>query len=51
VSGLDAACQAASTQGLRLALMCSLVFFLWAAVHYLLASRTLKNDLYVPQPA
>lgn len=47
-AALDAACQAASTQGLRLALLCSLVFFLWAAVHYLLASRTLKRDLYAP---
>jgi hypothetical protein len=31
-AGMDAACQAASTHGLRLALLCSLVFFLWAAV-------------------
>jgi hypothetical protein len=50
VSGADAAmdmaCRAASTQGLRLALICGLVFFLWAAVHYLLAARTLRRDLY-----
>lgn len=49
--GVDAACQAASTHGLRLALLCGLVFFLWAAVHYLLASRTLKRDLYTAPPA
>jgi hypothetical protein len=48
---LDAACQAASTQGLRLALVCGLVFLLWAAVHYLLASRTLKRDLFAPARA
>jgi xanthosine utilization system XapX-like protein len=47
-SGLDAACQAAATHGLRLALLCALVFFLWASVHYVLASRTLKRDLYTP---
>jgi predicted MFS family arabinose efflux permease len=50
-AGLDVACQAASTEGLRLALICSLVFFLWAAAHYLLASRTVKRDLYVPPPS
>jgi predicted MFS family arabinose efflux permease len=50
-AGMDAACQAASTHGLRLALLCSLVFFLWAAVHYVLASRTLKRDLYAPPAA
>ena len=45
-AAMDVACRAASTQGLRLALICGLVFFLWAAVHYLLAARTLKRDLY-----
>jgi predicted MFS family arabinose efflux permease len=44
-AGLDAACRAASTQGLRLALLCATVFLLWAATHFLLASRTLKRDL------
>ena len=47
-AALDVACRAASTQGLRLALICGLVFFVWAAVHYLLAARTLKRDLYAP---
>jgi hypothetical protein len=50
-AALDTACQAASTHGLRLALLCSLVFFVWASVHYLLASRTLKRDLYAPASA
>lgn len=44
-AALDAACRAASTQGLRMALLCATVFLLWAAVHFLLASRTLKRDL------
>jgi predicted MFS family arabinose efflux permease len=43
----DAACRAASTSGLRTAIMCSLVFFVWSALHFLLASRTVKRDLYV----
>ena len=44
---LDAACQAASTQGLRYALISMLIVFLWGAVHYFLAARTLRRDLYV----
>jgi hypothetical protein len=24
------------------------IFFVWAAVHYVLAARTLKRDLYQP---
>lgn len=47
-AALDAACRAASMQGVRMALMCGTVFFLWAAIHFLLASRTVKRDLYVP---
>lgn len=48
----QAACRAASTQGLRSALLCATVFFLWAAVHFLLASRTLRRDLVAaPAPA
>ncbi|HMA11744.1 MAG TPA: hypothetical protein VKO83_07630, partial [Steroidobacteraceae bacterium] len=50
-AALDLACRAAATQGLRLALLCGLVCFLWAAVHYVLAARTLKRDLYVPPAA
>lgn len=47
---LDAACKSAAASGLRLALICALAFFLWAAVHYLLAARTLKQDRYAPLP-
>lgn len=48
---IDQACLAASTQGLRYALISVLAIFFWAALHYLLASRTLKQDLYVaPTP-
>ncbi len=50
-AALDAACRAASTQGLRMAMVCGTVFFLWSAVHFLLASRTVKRDLYLPPPA
>jgi predicted MFS family arabinose efflux permease len=44
-AGLDDACRAASTHGLRMALLCASVFLWWAAAHFLLASRTLKRDL------
>jgi hypothetical protein len=47
-AALDLACQAASVDGLRLALIGVLVFFVWGAVHYLLAARTLQRDLYDP---
>lgn len=43
---VDAACVAASAQGLRFALMSVLVFFPWAVVHYVIAAKTLKQDLY-----
>ena len=45
---LDLACRAASARGLRDALACVQFFYFWAAVHYLLAARTLKKDLYAP---
>lgn len=38
------ACAAAQGRGLRLALMASLVVLVWAAVHFLLAGRTLLRD-------
>ena len=47
-AAFDLACREASTQGLKNALMCGAVFFVWAAVHFLLAARTLKRDLHVP---
>jgi hypothetical protein len=49
-AALDLACRAASSLGLKLALMCATAFLLWAAVHFLLAARTLRNDL-VASPA
>jgi len=48
---LDAACRAASTQGLRYALLSMLIIFVWGAVHYFLAARTLRRDLYSAQDA
>ena len=45
---LDRACRAASTQGLRHALIAVLIFFVWGAVHYVLAARTLRQELYRP---
>jgi predicted MFS family arabinose efflux permease len=47
-AALDEACRLASTQGLRMAMVCGTVFFLWASLHFLLASRTVKRDLYAP---
>lgn len=46
-AALDLACRTATSEGLRLALISVLVFFVWAAVHYLLAARTVRKDLYV----
>lgn len=48
VAVLDAACRSASSEGLRLALMSALVFFIWASVHYFAAARTLRRDVYAP---
>jgi predicted MFS family arabinose efflux permease len=48
---LATACRDASTQGLRMALICGAVFFIWAALHFLLAARTLRRDLYAAPPA
>lgn len=45
-TALDAACRAASTDGLRYALISVLLLFLWGAVHYVLAARHLRADLY-----
>lgn len=50
-AALDLACRTASSEGLRLALISVLVFFVWAAVHYLLAARTVRRDLYLPAAA
>ena len=47
-SALDVACLAASTDGLRYGLISVLAFFFWAAIHYVLAARHLKDDFYDP---
>jgi predicted MFS family arabinose efflux permease len=47
-SPLDAACLAASTDGLRYALLSMLAVFLWAGLHYFIAARYLRTDLYDP---
>lgn len=47
-TSLDGACVSASTMGLRYALISVLLAFAWGAVHYLLAARTLKDELYDP---
>ncbi len=44
-SALQQACGAASAAGIRSAMMVMSVFLVWAAVHYLLAARTLRADL------
>ncbi len=49
-AGLDAVCRAASTEGLRHALISVQVLYVWAAIHFLLAARTLRRDLHDPQP-
>lgn len=48
---LVAACQHATAQGLKNALTISTLIFIWAAVHYILAARTLRRDLAVTQPS
>ncbi len=40
---LDAACAAASAYGLRMALVTSCIFFVWGAIHYWLAARTIEK--------
>jgi predicted MFS family arabinose efflux permease len=50
-AAMQAACGSASAGGLRLALISALGFFLWAAVHYAAAARTLRRDTYAPSPA
>lgn len=41
----------ASGEGMRYALASVTIVFLWSAVHYLLAARTLRRDLYVASEA
>jgi MFS family permease len=44
-SGVEGLCQAAAANGLRWALVLCTIAFLWAAIHYLIAARTLRKDL------
>jgi predicted MFS family arabinose efflux permease len=48
-TALDLACLAASTDGLRLAMLSILGFFAWAALHYWFAGKHLEGDLYQPE--
>ncbi|MCW2350464.1 spinster family MFS transporter [Sphingobium sp. B12D2B] len=48
-TALDAACLTASSTGLRYALVTVLVLFFWAALHYVLAARDLRKDVYKPE--
>lgn len=44
-AAMDQVCKAAAATGVRWALVLSTLAFLWAAVHYLIAARTLRADL------
>ncbi len=46
---LQAACAAASADGLRIAIMITVAIFAWGAVHYLLAARHIRADLARPE--
>ena len=48
-AGAGAACHAASATGLRLALSIMSCLYAWAAIHFLLASRSLREDLNPPE--
>lgn len=45
-AALSAACRNASAEGLRDALSVGVLVFLWAAIHFVIASRTYRRDLY-----
>jgi predicted MFS family arabinose efflux permease len=45
LSAADHACMAASANGVRWALVIATAAFLWSAVHYLIAAKTLRADL------
>lgn len=46
---LTAACAHASTVGLQQAILATAGFFLWGAVHFLLAARTVRKDMAAVQ--
>lgn len=45
-AGTDPACKAAQISGLRDALIVDSLIFVWAGLHYYLASRTFRQDIY-----
>jgi predicted MFS family arabinose efflux permease len=45
LTAVQQTCAAASATGIRHAMMAMSVFLIWAAVHYLMAARTLRADL------
>lgn len=45
---VNSACTAASAQGVKYAMVAASLGLLWAAVHYLLAARTLANEVLSP---
>lgn len=51
VADVAALCRVAAADGLRWALILATGAFLWAAVHYLLAARTLRADLLADKEA
>lgn len=44
-SSTDALCRAAASTGIRWALVVATLAFIWSAIHYLIAARTLRRDL------
>ncbi|MGZ3272467.1 MAG: MFS transporter [Caulobacteraceae bacterium] len=48
---ISAACRNASAEGLRDALSVGVLVFLWAAIHFALASRTYRRDLHPSERA
>jgi hypothetical protein len=54
ISGLEAvdmACQAASAAGMRGALILACILFVWAALHFLLAARTIQKAMAADETA
>ncbi|HUD92957.1 MFS transporter [Sphingobium sp.] len=45
MASLDQLCRVAAATGVRWALVIGTLAFLWAAIHYLIAARTLRSDL------
>ena len=50
-AAVAAACRSAAATGVQRALITCTLVFPWAAIHYLLAARTLRRDLYNAAPA